>query len=305
MEELFMRDERNPLITAVDLPYQANTVFNAGAADLGDEVLLLLRVESCSGRSHLIVARSTDGVTGWEIEDRALLHAKQGIPYEVNGVEDCRVTWMEELDAWLLAYTAFGPEGPAIALARTRDFRTVERLGLVFPPENKNGVLFPQRFNGYYAILHRPCGNGSVWLAYSSDMVHWGRHQIVLPVRGGPWWDGVRVGAGLPPIRTEEGWLLIYHGVKELAGDPIYRLGAVLVDLEKPHRLIGRAHRWLLSPQKPYERFGDAPNVVFSCGGLVRAGELWVYYGAADSSICLAKAKVSDILAMIEEQPAE
>ena len=136
MEELFMRDERKPLITAVDLPYQANTVFNAGAADLGDEVLLLLRVESCSGRSHLIVARSTDGVTGWEIEDRALLHAKQGIPYEVNGVEDCRVTWMEELDAWLLAYTAFGPEGPAIALARTRDFRTVERLGLVFPPEN-------------------------------------------------------------------------------------------------------------------------------------------------------------------------
>ena len=305
MKELFVRNEQNPLITAENLPYQANAVFNAAAADLGDEVLLLLRVESCSGRSHLIVARSRNGVTGWKVENRALLHSEQGTPYEANGVEDCRLTWVEELDSWVLTYTAFGTEGPGIALAKTRDFRTLERIGLVFPPDDKNGVLFPQRFDGYYAILHRPCRNGSVWLAYSSDMIHWGRHQIVLSVRGGPWWDGVRVGAGLPPIKTDEGWLLIYHGVKELAGDPIYRLGAGLLDLEEPNLLIGRARRWLLSPQKPYERFGDAPNVVFACGGFVRAGELWVYYGAADSSICLAKAKVADILDMIEEQPAE
>jgi len=306
MEELFVRSERNPLITAKDLPYQANTVFNAGAADLGDEVLLLMRVESCSGRSHLIVARSPDGVTGWQVEDRALLHAKQGIPHEAKGVEDCRITWMEELDAWILTYTAYGPDGPGIALAKTADFGTVERVGLVFPPEDKNGVLFPRRFDGSYAILHRPCRRGgSVWLAYSRDMVDWGRHQVVLPVRGDPWWDGVRVGAGLPPVETEEGWLLIYHGVKELAGDPIYRLGAALVDIEKPHRLIGRARRWLLGPQERYERFGDAPNVVFACGGFVRAGELWVYYGAADSSICLAKAKVSDILDVMEEEPAD
>lgn len=304
MEELFVRCERNPLITAEDMPYQANTVFNTGAADLGDEVLLLLRVESCSGRSHLIAARSRDGVTGWEVDDRALLHAKQGIPYEASGVEDCRLTWIQELDAWLIAYTAFGSDGPGIALAKTRDFRTVERVGLVFPPENKNGVLFPRRFDGSYAMLHRPCRhNGSVWLSYSPDLIHWGRHQVVLPVRGGPWWDGVRVGAGLPPIETEKGWLLIYHGVKELAGDPIYRLGAALVDFQEPYRLIGRARRWLLGPKMLYERFGDAANVIFSCGGIVRAGELWVYYGAADSSICLAKAKVSDILDMIEEEP--
>ena len=306
MKELFVRCERNPLITAEDMPYQANTVFNAGAADLGDEVLLLLRVESCSGRSHLIVARSRDGVTGWKIDDSALLHAKQGVPYESNGVEDCRITWMQELDAWLLVYTAFGPHGPGMALAKTRDFRTVERMGLIFPPEDKNGVLFPRRFEGSYAILHRPCAyNGSVWMSFSPDMAHWGRHQMVLPVRGTPWWDGVRVGAGLSPIETESGWLLIYHGVKELAGDPIYRLGAALVDLEEPHRLIGRARRWLLGPQAPYERIGDAGNVIFSCGGIVRGGELWVYYGAADSSICLAKAKVSDILDMIEEEPTD
>ena len=306
MEELFVRCERNPLITAEDMPYQANTVFNAGAADLGDEVLLLLRVESCSGRSHLIVARSRDGVTGWKIDARALLHAKQGIPQEANGVEDCRITWVEDLNAWFLTYTAYGPDGPGIALARTQDFRTVERMGLVFPPEDKNGVLFPRQFDGSYAILHRPCRyNGNVWISYSPDMVHWGRHHVVIPVRGGPWWDGVRVGAGLPPIETEKGWLLIYHGVKELAGDPIYRLGAALVDLQEPYRLIGRARRWLLGPKTRYERFGDAANVIFACGGIVRAGELWVYYGAADSSICLARANVSEILEMIEEEPTD
>ena len=306
MQEVFVRCEQNPLITVKDMPYQANAVYNAGAADLGDEVLLLLRVESCSGRSHLIVARSRDGVTGWQVEARALLHADQGIPCEANGVEDCRITWVQDVDAWVLTYTAFSGNGAGIALAKTRDFRTVERVGLIFPPDNKDGVLFPRRFDGQYAILHRPCRfNGNVWLAYSPDMVHWGQHQVVLPTRGGPWWDGVRVGAGLPPVETEDGWLLIYHGVKELATAPIYRLGAAMVDLQKPHHLIGRARRWLLTPETLYERVGDAPNVVFACGGFVRNGELWVYYGAADSSICLAKAKVSEILDTIEEEPVD
>ena len=306
MEELFDRSEHNPLITVKDLSYQANTVFNTGAVDLGDEVLLLVRVESCSGRSHLIVARSADGVTGWEFEDRALLHAAEGCPQEVHGVEDPRITWMEELDAYLITYTAYGPEGPGIALAKTTDFRVVERLGLAFPPEDKNGVLFPRRLGGSYAMLHRPGGgHGGVWVAYSPDMVHWGDQKVVLPVRGGPWWDGVRVGAGMTPIETDEGWLLIYHGVKELAGDPIYRLGAALVDLEEPHRLIARARRWLLSPQEFYERFGDAGNVVFTCGGFLRGDEIWCYYGAADSSICLARAKLNDVLDLVEEEPVE
>ena len=306
MQELFVRSDHNPLISAKDLPYQANTVFNAGVADLGDEVLLLVRVESCSGRSHLIVARSADGISDWEFADSALLHASQGCPYEVNGVEDCRITWMDELDAWILTYTAYGPEGPGIALARTSDFRSVERLGLIFPPEDKNGVLFPRQFDGAYAMLHRPGGwRGSVWMAYSPDMVHWGREKVVLPARGGPWWDGVRVGAGMTPVETEDGWLLIYHGVKELAGDPIYRLGAALTDRNEPHRLIARARRWLLSPQKLYERFGDAGNVVFTCGGFEREGELWCYYGAADSSICLARAKIADVLDLVEEEPVD
>ena len=255
MHELFLRSQRNPLITARDIPYLANAVFNAGAADLGDEVLLLVRVETTSGRSHLIVARSKDGITGWRFEERALLHPAQGFDYEKNGVEDCRLTWIEEKERWVIAYTSYSDHGPGVALATTTDFRTAERIGMVLPPDNKNAALFPRTFDGLYAMLHRPSiGGGSVWISYSPDLMYWGKPDVVIPVRGGPWWDGVRVGAGLPPIETEAGWLVIYHGVKSVVGDPIYRLGAALLDLKEPHRLIGRTRRWLLSPQEHYER---------------------------------------------------
>jgi predicted GH43/DUF377 family glycosyl hydrolase len=250
---LFIRHPNNPLITTKDLPYQANAVFNAGAADLGDEVLLLLRVESCSGRSHLIVARSKDGVGGWYVEDYALIHPAQGYSNEANGVEDCRITWMEELNTWVVAYVAYSDQGPGVALAKTTDFRNIDRIGLVFPPDDKNATLFPRKFNGLYAILHRPSvGGGSVWISYSPDLVYWGKSELLLPARGGPWWDARRVGAGPPPIETEAGWLLIYHGVKEVAGGPIYRMGGALLDRNDPQRLIGRARRWLLSPEEPY-----------------------------------------------------
>ncbi len=300
MYELFMRSKNNPLITAHDLPYQANAVFNAGAADLGDEVLLLVRVETTSGRSHLIVARSKDGITGWRFEERALLHPAQGYDYETNGVEDCRLVWIAEKNLWVIAYTAYSDYGPGVALATTTDFQSVERIGMVLPPDNKNASLFPRSFNGLFAMLHRPSvGGGSVWISYSPDLVYWGKPEVVIPVRGGPWWDGSRVGAGLPPIETEAGWLVIYHGVKHVVNDPIYRLGAALLDLNEPHRMIGRTRRWLLSPQEPYERTGDAPNVVFACGGLVRGEDLWIYYGGADSCICLATAKLSDVMSLL------
>ena len=189
-------------------------------------------------------------------------------------------------------------------MATTKDFKSAERMGLVCPPDDKNAALFPRKINGLYRMLHRPAvGGGSVWISASDDLVYWGKPQVVLPARGGPWWDGMRVGAGPPPIETEDGWLLIYHGVKAVAGGPIYRIGAALFDLNQPERLIGRARRWLLGPQEPYERTGDAPNVVFACGAIVREGEVRLYYGAADSSICMAKARIDDILTVVEKEP--
>jgi predicted GH43/DUF377 family glycosyl hydrolase len=300
MEDVFVRSRINPLIVTRDLPYQANTVFNAGAADLGNEVVLILRVESSSGRSHLTVARSKDGVKGWQVKERALLHPDQGYPYESFGVEDCRISRVEELEAWALTYTAYSEYGPGVVVALTRDFEQVERVSLAFPPEDKDAVLFPCKIRDLFVSLHRPAvGGGSIWIAYSPDLIYWGGSKVVIPVRGGPWWDGMRVGAGLPPIRTEQGWLIIYHGVKQVANRPIYRIGAALLDLEEPHKLIARARRWLLSPREPYEQMGDAPQVVFPTGGFVRGKDLWVYYGAADSCICLAKAKLADVLDVI------
>lgn len=303
-EEIFVRSDENPLITREDVPYLANTVFNAGAVDLGDEVLLLSRVESASGRSHLIVARSDDGVSNWEFEERALLHPADNFPNESNGVEDCRITWMEDLDCYVLAYTAYSDQGPGIALAKTKDFKNVSRLGLVIPPDDKNAALFPGKFDGLYAMLHRPSvGGGGIWLSYSPDLQFWGKSRVVVPPRSGPWWDGARVGAGMTPIRTDDGWLIIYHGVKRLVGSPLYRLGAALLDLEEPHRLKSRVRRWLIGPRTEYERTGDAPNVIFTCGGFVRDGVVWCYYGAADSSICLAKAKLEDVLHVVHNEP--
>ena len=304
MEDIFHRSEHNPLIEVSELPYPANAVFNAGVADLGDEVLLLLRVESRSGRSHLTVARSRDGVTGWRIEDRPLLHPDQGSPYEIYGVEDCRITRVDDLDRWVLAYTAFSGYGPAVAIATTTDFQSVERLGVVLPPNNKDAAVFPRRIHGKYAILHRPRGDeGNIWIAYSSDLTRWGENEVVLPIRSGPWWDGAKVGTGLPPIETEHGWLLIYHGIKNMVSGPIYRVGAALLDLEQPQHLMARTHHWILGPQAPYERTGDVPNVVFPCGGIVRNGELWMYYGAADSSICLATTRIDDLISYIIADP--
>ena len=297
MRTLFKRCELNPLITVRDIPYPANTVFNAGAVDMGDKVLLLLRVESCSGRSHLTLATSEDGVTNWHVEDWAFLHPGEGFHEESYGVEDCRITWMEEMQTYLIAYTAYGEHGPAVALARTNDFRQAARIGIAFPPDNKDAVVFPKKINGHFVMLHRPSvGGGSIWIGYSKDLIYWGRSQALLSTRGGPWWDGFRVGAGLVPIETKAGWLLIYHGVKQMASGPIYRIGGALLDLEDPSKLIARSKNFLMTPIELYERVGDVPNVLFPTGGFIRDNELWMYYGAADSSVCLARASLYEIL---------
>ena len=299
----FIRHQRNPLVTARDVPYQANAVFNAGVADLGKEVVMLVRVESSSGRSHLIVARSKDGIGNWRFEDEALLHPAQGVPYESQGVEDCRLTWMEDLKKWAIAYVGYSQYGACVALATTEDFRSVQRLGMIFPPTDKNAALFPRKINGLYAICHRPSvGGGSVWISYSPDLTFWGKDEMIIGPRGGAWWDSMRVGIGPQPIETGKGWLAIYHGVKEVAGGPVYRMGAALLDKENPGKVLGRARRWLLSPEEPYERNGDAPNVVFASGAVIRDDEIWLYYGAADCAICLATAKIKDVLEVIEEE---
>lgn len=193
----------------------------------------------------------------------------------------------------------------SMRLARARLIHPArrQRIGLIFAPNNKDTVLFPKRFDRCWTVLHRPDAGGieHIWSACSPDLTHWGHPHCVLPEGEGPAWDAVKVGAGPPPIETEFGWLLIYHGVKTYAGRPVYRVGAALLDKEKPHKLIERSRNWIFQAEAPYEQAGLVPNVVFPTGLIRRGDELWMYYGAADRVVCLATARLKDVLASLSD----
>jgi predicted GH43/DUF377 family glycosyl hydrolase len=308
--ELFQRHPSNPLLTAADWPYAVNSVFNPAAAQVNGETVILARVEDLRGISHLTVARSANGVDGWAIEPEPLLVAA-GASTEQWGFEDARVVFVPELDRWVITCTAYGPAGPAVFLATTEDFTTVERHGIVRQPEDKNAALLPHRVDGKWILFHRPKteyggGHGEILLSRSPDLHSWSAPEQVLQPRRGAWWDSVRIGIGPPPLRTEHGWLIVYHGVKETVGGSIYRVGLALTDLDEPTRLLHRLPEWILAPLAPYEREGDVPNTVFPCGLVhdVDTGSVRLYYGAADTSICLATAELDELLAAVLAAPA-
>jgi len=307
--KLFTRSEANPIITADDLPYPANTVFNPGAARLNGDTVLLLRVEDLRGLSHLTVARSTDGIHGWWIDHRPTFASDPGRhPEEVWGVEDPRITWLPEREEYVIAYTAFSRRGPLVSLAMTRDFRTFTRLGPAMPPEDKDAALFPRRIDGRWALIHRPtpvAGGAHIWVSFSPDLRHWGDHSLLMHAREGAWWDAGKIGLGPPPLETPEGWLILYHGVQYTASGAIYRVGLALLDLEDPRIVLHRSDEWVLGPAEPYEQAGDVAGVVFPCGWVhdPATDELRVYYGAADSSVAVATALLSNVVTYVRSCP--
>jgi len=309
--ELFHRHPDNPILTAEDWPYPVNAVFNPASAALNGETVLLARVEDLRGISHLTVARSRNGIDHWSIDTQPLLAPASDVASEEWGFEDPRVVWVAELGRWVITCTAYGPAGPAVFLATSEDFTTIERHGIVRQPEDKNAALLPHRIDGRWVMLHRPKtqfggARGEILLSRSPDLVSWSAPEQVLQPRDGAWWDSLRIGMGPPPLQTEHGWLLIYHGVKETVSGELYRVGVALLDLDEPTRVLRRLPSWILGPLAPYERTGDVPNVVFPCGLIhdPADGELRLYYGAADSSICVATAQLDDLLdALLAARP--
>lgn len=300
---LLQRSDRNPLLTAFNWPYFINTVFNAGAVRLpSGETLLLCRVEDCSGSSHLCVARSADGVTGWKIDEApTLLPDVDGHPEEVWGIEDPRVVWLPEIGKYAITCTCYSQPGPGVSIILTEDFRSFQRVGNVMAPEDKDAALLPRRFGGRWAMLHRPMppsGRGHIWMSFSPDLKHWGDHTVVLRAKRGPWWDAQKIGIGPPLIETPDGWLMMYHGVKTTPAGCIYRVGLALLDLEDPSKCLLRGNKWIFGPETDYERTGDVGDVVFPCGYTIGddGDTLNLYYGAADTSIALARGSVSDML---------
>jgi len=214
-------------------------------------------------------------------------------------LEDPRIVWFESLEKYAITYTSFSPAGPQVSLAFTKDFKTFDKRGVMLSPEDKDASLFPRKFGDRYVLIHRPIVRGEqhIWISLSPDLVHWGEHDILITRRSG-WWDDAKVGLGPQPIETDEGWLIIYHGVRETASGSLYRVGLALLDREDPTKVIKRADPWVMGPREDYEYRGDVPGVVFPTGAVMDEEEekLRIYYGAADSSIGVATANLQDIL---------
>jgi predicted GH43/DUF377 family glycosyl hydrolase len=260
------------------------------------------RVFSYKGRpyltsiSHLRVARSRDG-RRFTIEDAPAMQPE--LASEEYGIEDPRITRFG--DDYYVNYSAISRQGVATGLAVTRDFRTFERRGIIFVPDNRDVTIFPEKIGGQYACYHRPASGmfhqANMWYATSPDLLHWGEHRVVATTRPGMW-DGWRIGGGAVPFRTDRGWLEIYHGAD---ADQRYTLGVMLAELDHPDRVIARSPEPILSPDAPYEREGFFGNVVFTCGAIADAdGRVLVYYGAADERIAGAETTVDELLSCLK-----
>jgi beta-1,2-mannobiose phosphorylase / 1,2-beta-oligomannan phosphorylase len=271
---------------------------NAKGVDVSDP-----RVVIAGGRtwltsiSHLRVARSTDGIH-FDVELAPAM--TPATVYESFGIEDPRITLLA--DTYWINYTAVSPYGIATALASTRDFRRFERHGIIFPPNNRDVTIFPEKISGQYAALHRPMpagiGEGAIWVASSSDLTSWGGHRLVAAARESGW-DDAKVGGGAVPFRVRSGnqdaWLAVYHGVT--GSPPTYSLGALLLDACDPTRVIARSHEPILRPEAAYEREGFFGGVVFTCGLLAEGDLVRIYYGAADGVTAVADLSLDEILA--------
>ncbi len=219
--------------------------------------------------------------------------------YESFGIEDCRVATMD--DGYYLTFTEVSPVAVGVGMMHTRDFRHFTHEGMIFPPHNKDCALFEEKIDGRYYALHRPSspelGGNYMWIAESPDRIHWGRHKCVATTRKG-FFDSARLGAGASPIRTDEGWLVIYHGADS---SNRYCLGAMLLDLKDPSRVLARSSEPIMEPVAPYEQTGFFGNVVFTNGQIVDGDTVHIYYGASDEVICKADFSIKEILAMLKD----
>jgi predicted GH43/DUF377 family glycosyl hydrolase len=305
-DSLFIRHTGNPILSRNDWPYPVNSVFNAGATLLPDgDTLLLCRVEDRRGLSHLCAARSVNGIDEWRIDPHpTLMPNPREYPEEIWGIEDPRITYVPELQQYAIAYTSFARGGPGVSLALTKDFKSFERYGVVMPPEDKDAALLPRKIGGFWALIHRPVTTlgAHMWISYSPDLQHWGNHKVILQARRGGWWDANKIGLCSPPIETQKGWLVLYHGVRQTASGSIYRLGLALFDIDRPDICLQRGDSWMFGPEADYERTGDVRDVVFPCGQTVGTDgdTIHLYYGAADSCMAMATGSIRTLLSWLD-----
>ncbi|MGA9175213.1 MAG: glycoside hydrolase family 130 protein [Thermoactinomyces sp.] len=241
--------------------------------------------------SYIRIARSKDG-RHFTIDEKPFIYPSNQL--ETFGIEDPRVTQIE--DTYYIYFSAISPQGIGESMVSTKDFVTFQHHGMIFAPENKDVLLFPEKVNGKYYALHRPSlksiGKPEIWIAESDNLLYWGNHRHLIGLREGMW-DSGRIGGGAVPIKTDRGWLELYHGATP---DNRYCMGALLLDLNDPATVIARSDRPVLEPEAEYEKEGFFGDVVFSCGALVEGDIVKMYYGVADTSMACAEISLQEIL---------
>lgn len=302
--DVVWRYSKNPIIPR-DLIPSSNSIFNSAVVPYQGEFRGVFRCDDKRRVMQLHAGRSKDGLN-WEIESEPIrFKPAEGIePLRWEYGYDPRICWIE--DRYYITWCNGFGGWPTIGVAYTYDFETFYQLENAFLPYNRNGVLFPRRINGNFAMLSRPSDRGhtpfgDIYYSESPDMIHWGKHRLVMQPTYG--WQSTKIGAGPVPIETTEGWLLFYHGVLTSCNGFVYSMGAALLDLEHPWKVLFRTEPYLLHPKEIYEQVGDVPNVVFPCAALADAatGRIAIYYGGADTVTCLAFCWVDEVIAFIKE----
>lgn len=307
LDKVIWRSAKNPIIPH-DLIPTSNSIFNSAVVPYQGGFAGVFRCDDQRRVMQLHAGKSADGIN-WQINpERIQWVAADEKCAEINEFQymyDPRVVWLE--DRYYVTWCN-GYHGPTIGVGYTYDFNTYYQLENAYLPFNRNGVLFPRKINGNYAMLSRPSDNGhtpfgDIYYSESPDMTYWGRHRYVMGTLGG--WQSTKVGAGPIPVETSEGWLLIYHGVLTSCNGFVYSFGAALLDLDQPWKVIARGAPYLLAPQTEYERVGDVPNVAFPCAALVDGdtGRMSIYYGGADTVVCLAFAYVDELVDFVKNNP--
>ncbi|MCC6424218.1 MAG: glycoside hydrolase family 130 protein [Phycisphaerales bacterium] len=303
--EIIWRYSQNPIIQRDLLP-TSNSIFNSAVVPFGDGYAGVFRCDDRRRRMLLHAGFSADGLH-WNI-DHAPIRFQCDIP-EIADFEqgyDPRVVWIDDryYITWCNIY-----HGPTIGVAWTNDFKTFHQLENALLPYNRNGVLFPRKINGRFALLSRPSDRGhtpfgDIFYSESPDLCYWGKHRHVMsPLPDS--WQSTKIGAGPAPIETPHGWLLIYHGVLTSCNGFVYSFGAALLDKDEPWKIKHRAAPYLMSPQTLYELVGDVPSVVFPCAALLDepTGRLAIYYGCADTVTAVAFAYLDDLIAFAGQNP--
>lgn len=302
--DVVWRYTKNPILGWNPIA-RAARIFNSAVVRFEGAFAGVFRADHRNGRPQLHAGRSNDGLR-WHVEPEPIAWVDvEGKPHPTSYAYDPRVV---ALDGRYYVTWCDDFPGPSIGLGVTDDFRRFVRQETALMPFNRNGVLFPRKVNGYYLMLSRPSDSGhtpfgDIVLSHSPDLTFWGKHRLVMRRGGQGWWQGVKIGAGAVPIETSAGWLLFYHGVSGPCNGFVYSMGAALLDLETPSRVIYRTRDYLLTPEKDYETVGFVPNVVFPCAALCDSdtGRVAIYYGAADTCTAVAFTQVDELLDYLKE----